>query len=70
MDHPHHPQSAAMRGNRYGGGASGIIEAGRQESQRLIMERYRRIDVNDQQNSGGSGSQDPRRNRAKILASA
>ena len=34
------------------------------------MERYRRIDVNDQQNSGGSGSQDPRRNRAKILASA
>ena len=55
-----------MRGNRYGGGASGIIEAGRQESQRLIMERYRRIDVNDQ----NSGSQDPRRNRAKVLASA
>jgi hypothetical protein len=53
-----------MRGNRYGGGASGIIEAGRQESQRLIMERYRRIDVND------APSADPRRNRAKILASA
>jgi hypothetical protein len=36
-----------MNGNRYGG-ASGIIEAGRQESQRLLMERYRRIDVTDQ----------------------
>ena len=34
-----------LRNNRYGAGA--IIEAGRQESQRLLMERYRRIDVSD-----------------------
>lgn len=34
-----------MRNNRYGAGA--IVEAGRQESQRLLMERYRRIDVSD-----------------------
>lgn len=34
-----------IRNNRYG--ASAIIEAGRQESQRLLMERYRRIDVQD-----------------------
>ena len=35
----------SMRNNRYSAGA--IIEAGCQESQRLLMERYRRIDVSD-----------------------
>lgn len=43
----------------------GVIEAGRQESQRLLMERYRRIDVSNQDISA-----DPRRNRSKYVNSA
>lgn len=58
----------SIRGNRYGAGASGIIEAGRQESQRLLMERYRRIDVDN--NSGGGANSDVRRNRPKFVGSA
>ena len=50
----------SIRGNRYGAGASGIIEAGRQESQRLLMERYRRIEVGE-----GPVGADTRSNRAK-----
>lgn len=47
--------------HRYGG-ANSIIEAGRQESQRLLMERYRRIDVNDQhaEQIGGGGKRPPK----------
>ena len=35
-----------MRQNKYAGAGS-IVEAGRVESQRLLMERYRRLDVAD-----------------------
>ena len=49
------PSESSLGGNRYGG-ASGIIEAGRQESQRLLMERYRRIDVEDSPSVNESAS--------------
>ena len=38
-------QASNLRNNRYAGAGS-IVEAGRVESQRLLMERYRRLDDN------------------------
>ena len=43
-------RSPLMRHNRYG--ASAIIEAGREESQRMLMERYHRIDATNEKNNG------------------
>ena len=41
-----HKEGGGMRQNKYAG-ANSVVEAGRVESQRLLMERYRRIDVTD-----------------------
>ena len=43
-------RSPLMRHNRYG--ASAIIEAGREESQRMLMERYHRIEATHEKNNG------------------
>jgi hypothetical protein len=37
-----------MHNNRYGSAVHSIVEQGRLESQRLLMERYRRIELNEQ----------------------
>ena len=50
-------QGSQLRSNRYAGAAS-IVEAGRVESQRLLMERYRRIDI------GGDAQADTRQQSA------
>lgn len=36
-----------LHNNRYGSAASSVVEAGRLESQRLLMERYRRIELSE-----------------------
>lgn len=37
-----------LHNNRYGSAASSVVEQGRLESQRLLMERYRRIELSEQ----------------------
>jgi hypothetical protein len=39
--------ASQLKSNRYGGGAASVIAEGRLESQKLLMERYRRIDVSE-----------------------
>jgi len=43
-----------LHNNRYGSASSNIVEQGRIESQRLLMERYRRIELNEQNLIKGS----------------
>lgn len=52
--------------NRYGG-AQSIVEQGRIESQRLLMERYRRIELG-QNEIGGSGLDNIKSNRPNYYA--
>lgn len=55
--------------NRYGGGANSIVEAGRVESQRLLMERYRRIDVSENINMSRDKNRPTGLGPSNILAS-
>lgn len=53
-----------MRPNKYGG-ASNIVQAGRMESQKMLLERYNRIDFQDENVRNAGSAMKPKFIRAQ-----